>query len=110
MHFRKERTERKETRHLPKGSLPKTGQLSRIRANAVLDQGDDPAVKSTSLSVSAPSDEQNLEMLPLFPGQLPPRAAEGKPSIQRTGAWYRSVLAKPPPCSGLHFLFGRMRE
>ena len=33
--------EGEETRHLPDGTLPKAGQLSRIRANTVLGQGDD---------------------------------------------------------------------
>ena len=42
--FGKEELEGEETRHLPDGTLPKAGQLSRIRANTVLGQGDDPVV------------------------------------------------------------------
>ena len=42
--FRREEMEGEESRHLPDGTLPKAGQLSRIRANTVLGQSDDPVV------------------------------------------------------------------
>lgn len=78
--------------------------------NAVPHPADDPAVGRASLPASAPSDERDSGMPILFPGQLPPRAAEGKTSARRTGpcpglAW----LAKPLTHSGLSFPFGRTR-
>lgn len=110
--FGEGRIEGDETRHLAKGALPKAGQLSGIRASAVLDQGADPAVKRAWLPASAPSDEGNSEMLLVFPGQRLPRAAEGKPDVRRTRAWSRSDrawLLERLPRSGLSFLFGRTR-
>lgn len=101
--FRREEMEG-ESRHLPDRTLPKAGQLSqKIKPNTVLGQGDDPVVNTI-----CPSDERDSEEPLLSPGHLPPRAAEGKPSIRRTGALSRGWPGWPSPCP-LQVSLRRMR-